>query len=392
MYSIFILLIFIISFIVLFIKILKNKLNLFLSLVLSFLIIYFVLNPSLCINASISGTKLFVNSLLPTMFPFMVVCNLLMYIDGISLYAKILGPFLCKPLGLRKICSFPIIASYLCGYPLGAKYSTDLYNNKTINKSEFSRLINIASNTGPLFLIGAVGTSMLGNSTLGYLLLIPSYLSTILIGFLSYKKKNSNNKSSKSLEASNHVLNIGQAIKKSIEDACLTLLVLAGYIIIFSVIIAIIKDSSLIAFFIKKTAEILSISTDFLEALFLGSIELTNGCNIISASSLSMQVKLSLIAFLSSFGGISIIAQTYSFFYKSNVSFKRYFVFKLLQGIIAFIIMYIIGFFLPTSITTFANPVNNISFNIIPVLILIILTFFTFIFAFLLRKFKITYY
>lgn len=391
MYSIFILLVFIFSFIFLFVKFFKNKLNIFLSVILSFLIIYFIIKPTICINASIAGLKLFITSILPTMFPFMVICNMLMYIDGISLYSKILGPFLCKPLRLKKVCSFPIVVSYLCGYPLGAKYSSDLYNSNAIDKFEFSRLINIASNIGPLFLIAAVGTSMLGNSTLGYLLLIPSYLSSILIGFLTYKKKDSKDNSLESLESSNQILNIGEAIKKSIENACLTLLTLAGYVVIFSVIIAIIKNSLLVNFFLKKLSDTFSISFVFLESLLLGSIEITNGCNIISSSNLSMQLKLSLISFLSSFGGLSIIAQTYSFFYKSNISLKRYFSLKLLQGVISFIIMYIISFFIPLPTTTFASYPNTINFTILPTILIVVLSICTFCIALLIRKFKTIY-
>ena len=140
-------------------------------------------------EASLAGAKLFFYSVLPTMFPFMVICNMIINLDGIKLYSKILGPILCKPLGLSYPCSFALVASFLCGYPLGAKYSTDLYKKELIPHDEFVRLLNIASNIGPLFLLGAVGTSMLGNSTLGYLLLIPSYLSAIIMGIITKNKK-----------------------------------------------------------------------------------------------------------------------------------------------------------------------------------------------------------
>lgn len=389
MYSIFILIILLSLLIFLLFKVFKLlhiRANAFISIILTLIIIYLILSPEKCIEAALNGSKLIVNSIIPTMFPFMVVCNLLVYIDGISLYSKFFGPIICKPLGLNKSSSFAIIASYLSGYPLGAKYSTNIYEKGYISKNEFSRLINIASNVGPLFLIGAVGTSLLGNTKLGYILLIPSYLSSIFIALITRKKEDS--KAPKTtLKSSNQVLNIGEAIRKSIEDACLTLLVLSGYIIIFSVIISIFKNSKIIEYLINYLSNILGISSVFIESLFLGSIELTNGSNIISNSTLNLSTKLSLISFLCSFGGLSIIAQTYSFFYKCNVSFKRYFFYKFLQGIISFIIMYTISLFLPDSITTFATVQNNHMYsNLIPVIIFIILTVISLILSIITKK------
>ena len=180
----------IISLIIILIKQLNIKKNIIICIFISILIILFILNINQCISAAIEGCKLWYKSILPTTFPFIVICNLLIYYDGINLYSKFLGPLICKPLGLSKNCSFPIVASILCGYPLGAKYCVDLYSMEYIEKDEYERLLNIASNVGPLFLIGSVGGTLLGNISLGYILLIGNYLSLIFIGFITKKKRN----------------------------------------------------------------------------------------------------------------------------------------------------------------------------------------------------------
>ena len=94
---------------------------------------------------------------------------------------------ICKPLGLSKNCSFPLAASFICGYPLGAKYSSDIYELGYIHKNEYERLLNIASNAGPIFILGSVAASMLYDVKLGYILLIANYLSIIIVGFLTKK-------------------------------------------------------------------------------------------------------------------------------------------------------------------------------------------------------------
>ncbi len=179
----------IISLIFILIKQLNIKKNTIICIFISVLIVLFVLNINQCIVAAIDGCKLWYNSILPTTFPFVVICNLLIYYDGINLYSKFLGPLICKPLGLSRNCSFPIVASILCGYPLGAKYCVDLYKMEYIDRNEYERLLNIASNVGPLFLIGSVAGTLLGNVSLGYILLLGSNLSIIIMGFLTKKEK-----------------------------------------------------------------------------------------------------------------------------------------------------------------------------------------------------------
>ena len=149
MYSIFFLIILSIILLLFLIKLFKLKTNTLISIILSFLILYFIIKPQLVINSSINGGKIFLTSIFPVMFPFMVICNFLLNIDGVSVYSKVLGPIICKPLSLNKNCSFPIITSFLSGYPLGAKYSEKIYSQNLIDFNQISRLINIATNIGP---------------------------------------------------------------------------------------------------------------------------------------------------------------------------------------------------------------------------------------------------
>ena len=163
MISIYILWLFIFLLLVLLFKLLDVKKNYIMCFLITIFIIIFVVNLKTSIDSAINGAKLVVSAILPTIFPFSVICNLLICYDGITLYSKILGPLICKPLGLSKSSSFPLAASFICGYPLGAKYSSDIYKLGYINKDEYERLLNIASNAGPIFILGSVAVAMLNN-------------------------------------------------------------------------------------------------------------------------------------------------------------------------------------------------------------------------------------
>ena len=293
-----------------------------------------------------------IKAILPTIFPFSVICNLIIYYDGISFYSKILGPIICKPLKLSNCSSFPIVTSILCGYPLGCKYCCDLYELGYISKEEFLRLLNIASNASPIFLIGSVGVAMLGNIKYGFILLLANYLSPLIIGFFTKKNTHEFNNSNEYPLKTGGSYNFGVIIKTSIENAINTTLQVGAFVIIFSIIIGIIKNSSLINIIFNNIEKVLSLSPNSLYGIFLGSIEYTNGCKILTSISSSIIFKLSAISFICSFSGLSIIGQISSFTGKFNISLKKYSFIKFIQGIISFTITFIFSSILISTETT----------------------------------------
>ncbi len=367
----------VISLVIILIRQLNIKKNIIVCIFISIFIILFILNINQCIIAAIDGCKLWYKSVLPVTFPFIVICNLLISYDGISLYSKFLGPLICKPLGLSTNCSFPIVASVLCGYPLGAKYCVDLYSMEYIEKDEYERLLNIASNAGPLFLIGSVAGTLLGNTSLGYVLLVGNYLSIIFIGFITKKKRNPIRL--RSLPSPKYeIINFGSAIKNAVQNAIDTTLSIGGFIIIFSVIISLIKSNVHIYVIFEQLETFFKLPSKTLYCLFLGSIEMTNGCNIISTLTLSLPIKLSIISFLCSFSGLSVIAQVNSFVSDTGIHYSKYIFLKVIQGIFSFFITYILLQILPTSIYTSSLRINSsvtAYTYFYPILTLILLTF-----------------
>jgi len=366
----------ILSLIIILIRQLNIKKNIIICILISIFIILFTLNINQCISAAMDGCKLWYKSILPTTFPFIVICNLLIYYDGINLYSKFLGPLVCKPLGLSKNCSFPIVASILCGYPLGAKYCVDLYSMEYIKKDEYERLLNIASNVGPLFLIGSVAGTLLGNLSLGYILLIGNYSSIIFIGFITKKKRNPIKLSSLSCPKY-EIIDFGSAIKNAVQNGINTTLSIGGFIIIFSVVISLIKSNVYFYILFEQLENFFSLPVGTLYCLFLGSIEMTNGCSIISALSLSLPIKLSMISFLCSFSGLAVIAQVSSFVSDTKIHYSKYIFLKIIQGIFSFIITYIVLQILPTSIYTSNFEIKSymsVYTHFYPILVLILLT------------------
>ncbi|WP_298837442.1 sporulation integral membrane protein YlbJ [Clostridium sp.] len=338
------------------------KINFFVTFICSLIIVQIILAPNICIQYTITGTKLFFNAIFPSLFPFLVIINIIIGYDGIHIYSKLLGNLICRPLKLPKECNFALLVSVLCGYPLGARYTCDLYEKNIIDLNSCERLLNIASNASPLFILGSVGTSMMFSPKIGYILLLSNILSCIFMGLIipsknyTFRLKYRSNNFSKS-EFNN--LNIGIILKNSIEDAMKNALNIGGFIVIFSVITGIIKDNVVFNIVINKLSLIIGASGNFIEGILLGMLEMTNGCYLISSSPSNLYVKLPVLSFLIAFSGLSIISQVYSYTYKYTVSIKKYIMRKFFQGIISSILTLILYYIFlnASSVLTF----NNIS-------------------------------
>lgn len=374
---IFLLLIFICISVLIF-KLLKfNKLTLYKNLLGTFfctiLILNIIFSPKACLNSALYGGKLFITSVFPSIFPFLVIINVMMHFDGINIYSKAFGTILCKPLRLPRNCSVVLIVSILCGYPLGAKYACDLYKKNLISLHTCHRLINIASNPSPIFVLGTIGASMLKNPSLGFLLLISTYLSCIIMSMLiPYKKQNYCVENSVPIIPKNNIT-LGEILKLSVDNALKTAFAIGGFIVFFSVLISIIKNNTPSDIVFKNLSAILNINQSSLEGLFFGLFEMTNGCSLITSASIDTMYKICILSFLLGFSGLSIICQTYSLIYKSKISLMKYTKKKFIQGIICSILTMILykSNIFNTSISAFNYNLSTSNINVfIPILII----------------------
>lgn len=338
--------------------------NLFFTALCSILIIYIIFNPELCLKSALDGSKLFIKSVFVSLFPFLVLINIMISYDAVNIYSKCFGNILCKPLRLPQNCSLVLIVSILCGYPLGAKYACDLYKKNSIDFKTCERLISIASNPSPLFVIGSVGTYMLNNHSLGFILLLSCYLSCFIIGIILPVSPHNLSSKHLAIDSVYEKRNIGDVLNKSINNALQTSISIGGFVIFFSVMTTIVKNNILFDIVFIKLSTILNISQKSLESFLLGLLEMTNGCNLVSYNNdFSILFKIILLSFLLGFSGLSIISQVYSIIYKFKFSINKYVKLKLIQGIICTIltlILYKIDIIYLSS-SVFNIPTKNIS-------------------------------
>ena len=266
-----------------------------------------------------------------------------------------------KPLfNVRGEGSFALIMGIISGYPTGAKIASRFRQEGVCSKEECERLLSFTNNSGPLFIIGTVGISMFGNSTIGVLLFITHILACITVGFIfRFWKFNKSTSityskiaSSKSSPSKNiGLLTLGETIGNSITNSISTILMIGGFVVLFSVIISICKSSyllQLLAVFFTPILQLLGIPESLSAPFITSCLEITNGINAISNVHLrAISINILATAFFLGFGGISVMLQVFSIIAKTDLSPKPYVLGKLLHGLIATFYTYLFIYFLP---------------------------------------------
>lgn len=170
-------------------------------------------------------------------------------------------------------------------------------------------------------------------------------------------------------------MNLGEIISKSISSAISNVVMIGGFVVLFSVIVSIlnnIKFFEIIAIPFQPICNFFNIDTAFISAFFSGIIELTNGVkNVSLIASKYLSTNVILCSFLLGFGGLSVALQVLGIISKTDISIKPYLLGKFLQGcfssLYTFLALKYISFFNLDLVAVFnsnekSHPVNN-TFN-----------------------------
>ena len=321
--------------------------------------IFLVIFSKSNLSAAKSGLLLWVNNVVPSLFPFFIATELLSYTNVIQKLGKKLNGIMRPIFNVPGIGSYALIMGIISGYPIGAKIVSNFKEEGLCTKEEAERMIAFTNNSGPLFIIATVGISLFGNTLIGILLLVTHILSSISVGIIFRFWKNNktsqfNDKFSYNSKTNKQVCfsNLGEILSKSILSAINTIFIIGGFVVLFSVVLSILKNSHFIDIFSKTFHPIFSLfginDISFCMGFLSGIIELTNGVmQISSIPCKNISINIILCAFLLGFGGISVLLQVFSIISKSNISIRAYLIGKILHGILAALYTFIFIYTFP---------------------------------------------
>lgn len=131
------------------------------------------------------GISVCINTLIPTLFPFMLLSQFAVGIKMFNTNSKILSRIFYMLFRLPPSTLPIIVFSFIGGFPLGALLIKSAYEKGEISLSQGQRMLLFCVIPGPSFAVTTVGYALYGSEKIGMIVYASSVLASLIIGFLS---------------------------------------------------------------------------------------------------------------------------------------------------------------------------------------------------------------
>lgn len=309
----------------------------FIPISILLIIFAFILHPNIVSEGAFRGLNIWIKNIVPFLFPMFILSNILLQYNFIYSLLERLS-FISKKILKSKFALIPYFISFISGYPSGAMIVNIMANNKKISTNEANYILTFTNNCSFQFIAAVVSYSMLGNFNLWVYIAIPHYLGSLILSFLFKHKENN---LSRNMIIQNKNIHFNEVFSSSVYKAIISILTVGGVIVIFSVF------SQYVTTILLGNEIFTSMNSNFKDIIFsliIGSLEITNGCSLISASMLPLEIKLIIINFLISFSGMSIIFQTIAVTNNLNFNVIDYIKYKFILGIVSMLLCVLLLF------------------------------------------------
>ena len=271
------------------------------------------------------GITLCMQSVIPALFPFMVLSDLsATYGLGEAIPTFLTAP-LRKILRLSHTGATAILLGFFCGFPIGTKYAARAYDNGEIGNAECECVLFLSCVPSSAFLISAVGTSLWHSTRLGILLYMTTIASSLLGGVTLCRARNETTVTAIPSPPPKKRAPFGTVFTDAIRSSAVGILLICAYVLFFSAL--------------NETLGRIFSSLDLSRAWNVSLAMLLELSGGMSAAAESHGLFFaSLCAFGSAWSGLSVHCQMLALCQRHPFSYRRFLLFKLLQGAIAILL------------------------------------------------------
>ena len=297
------------------------------------------ISPAECIASAKNAIALCLNIVAPSLFPFFVFSELCLSIGLIDIIGRGCERIMRPIFNIPGAGGFAFIFGILSGYPTGSIAALELYRTDQCTKTEAERIIAFCNNAGPLFIVGCVGIGIFHSTILGGFLYATHIVSAIVVGIIfRFWRRNLDITLFAPKSAKSPPLTLGEAISKSVRKSVMLIAFVCGFIVFFSVILAILENYGIIHIIALLLTK-LGLPYDTSLGIARGLFEITSGIEHLTS--------LPAISGILALGGVSVWLQVMGVLAKSNLSVRPLLIGKSLQCLFAALFTYIFMPLLP---------------------------------------------
>ena len=303
----------------------KKLLNGFVIIVTLFILYKVIMEKVLVYDSINYALGIWVKNLIPTLFPFFIISDILINFN--------LNEYI--PKFLKNICKFLfnindnmltiLILSIISGFPSNARNTRTLYDKNLITLDEANHILIFSHFSNPLFILTTVSIFFLNDTTVGIILLVSHYLSNLILGILF--RNYFVHKDVPLIKDTNNV-NFSNVFILSIKRSIDSILMICGIVTIFMLISSIIVST---------------FNFDLYTSMIIkGILELTIGIEALGMQGIPIVYKAVIASCFLAFGGLSVHMQVISQISGTDIKYRFFLLGRFYQMILAGFITYII--------------------------------------------------
>lgn len=297
-----------------------------------FLCATIIITPKISALGVKIGLNFCSNTLIPSLFPFMVLSSFIVksgIAENIGCLLEPITKFIFK---LPGCTATTILMGLIGGYPSGAIGVNELYQQKKISRKQAEQMLCFTVGAGPAFVFGAVCSQLSHNYLIGIIIFSSQILSSLILGiFIGLYSHNNVDNLKSQITFTNKSFSC--ALVESCLESAKSMFNMCAFVILFSALLNIIKESSAINT-ILNFLSYFNINPQIQKCIFPIILEVTNGCMAI----INNYAPTELISFMLGWAGICVHLQIFSITQSINFSKLKFILFRFLHAVLSTII------------------------------------------------------
>lgn len=273
--------------------------------------------PELCARGVREALTVCGSTVIPSLFPFMVIAGFLVQSGLSAVFARVASPVTTRLFRLPGVSAGVIFMSLIGGFPVGVKMTVQLLESGQITAAQAKKMCLFCVNAGPAFVISAVGTTVLGSTRAGVLLYTSICIAALLLGVsLRFLVKEPMIPSEK--DRAILLCNPATALSDAVRESVYSMLQICAWIILFGALNTYLESLSLPKLF----------------SIFVGSIlEVTSGVYT-AAGKLSLPILAAILAF----SGLSVHCQLLGDLKRCGVRYVSFLFARIAAAVLSFLL------------------------------------------------------
>jgi sporulation integral membrane protein YlbJ len=214
-----------------------------------------LLYPDASLQAAKSGLNLFLTVVFPSLLPFFILSEIMLGLGVVHFIGVLFEPLMRPVFNVPGEGAFALSMGLAAGYPMDAVIAARFRKLNLCNRVEGERLLAFTNTADPLFIFGAVAVGMFGMPALGAVLALAHYVSALGVGLIFRFYGRRVPSSGEEKPRTGHILvragralfaareedgrPLGRLAGDAVNDSVKTLLMICGFIMLFSVFVGI---------------------------------------------------------------------------------------------------------------------------------------------------------